>query len=112
MRQGYRLVTSPFPPLGRGPDGDAHVNTPARLVTPVSGCALFNSVYNSVPSPGSQDPNDLAVLAGLRVEDNDDDDPVLLWPDGTPVDTWRKDYPYSERMTRDYYDRHKRLLQI
>jgi polyphosphate kinase 2 len=65
-----------------------------------------------VPSPGSQDPNDLAVLAGLRVEDNDDDDPVLLWPDGTPVDTWREDYPYSERMTREYYDHHKRLLQI
>ncbi|MCW2895469.1 MAG: polyphosphate kinase [Trebonia sp.] len=44
--------------------------------------------------------------------DNDDDDPVLLWPDGTPVDTWRQDYPYKERMTRDYYDLHKRLLQI
>ncbi len=44
--------------------------------------------------------------------DNDDDDPVLLWPDGTPVDTWREDYPYDERMTRDYYERAKRLLQI
>jgi polyphosphate kinase 2 len=28
------------------------------------------------------------------------------------VDTWREDYPYDERMTRDYYDHHKRLLQI
>ena len=65
-----------------------------------------------LPSPGSKDPEDLAILAGLRVEDNDDDDPVLLWPDGTPVDTWREDYPYDERMTRDYYDHHKRLLQI
>jgi len=52
------------------------------------------------------------VLAGLTVEDNDDDDPVLLWPDGTAVDTWREDYPYGERMTRDYYERAKRLLQI
>jgi polyphosphate kinase 2 len=52
------------------------------------------------------------LLANLRVVDNDDDDPVLLWPDGTPVDTWRQDYPYDERMTRDYYDQHKRLLQI
>jgi polyphosphate kinase len=69
-------------------------------------------VFNELPSPGSKDPADLAILAGLRVEDNDDDDPVLLWPDGTPVDTWREDYPYSERMTRDYYDIHKRLLQI
>ena len=69
-------------------------------------------MFKSLPSPGSQDPADLALLAGLRVVDNDDDDPVLLWPDGTPVDTWREDYPYDERMTRDYYDHHKRLLQI
>ena len=58
------------------------------------------------------DPADLAIMAGLTVEDNDDDDPVLLWEDGTPVDTWREDYPYAERMTREYYDRQKRLLQI
>ncbi|MGH3265738.1 MAG: polyphosphate kinase 2, partial [Trebonia sp.] len=69
-------------------------------------------MFNALPSPGSTDPADLAVLAGLRVQDNDDDDPVLLWPDGTPVDTWREDYPYEERMTREYYHRHKRLLQI
>ncbi len=69
-------------------------------------------MFNALPSPGSEDPADLAILAGLRVVDNDDDDPVLLWPDGTPVDTWREDYPYDERMTRDYYDHHKRLLQI
>ena len=69
-------------------------------------------MFNELPSPGSDDPNDLAILAGLRVEDNDDDDPVLVWPDGTPVDTWREDYPYSSRMTREYYDQHKRLLQI
>ena len=52
------------------------------------------------------------VLAGLTVVDTDDDDPVLLWPDGTPVDTWREDYPYDERMSRDYYEGTKRLLQI
>jgi polyphosphate kinase 2 len=69
-------------------------------------------VFNALPSPGSEDPADLAILAGLRVVDNDDDDPVLLWPDGTPVDTWREDYPYDVRMTREYYDHHKRLLQI
>jgi polyphosphate kinase 2 len=69
-------------------------------------------VLNVLPSPGSEDPADLAILAGLKVEDNDDDDPVLVWPDGTPVDTWREDYPYNERMTREYYDHHKRLLQI
>ena len=74
-------------------------------------CCASN-VFNEIPSPGSDDPADLAILAGLTVEDNDDDDPVLLWPDGTVVDTWREDYPYGERMTRDYYEREKRLLQI
>ena len=27
------------------------------------------------------------------------DDPVLLRPDGSPVDTWREGYPYDERMS-------------
>jgi len=47
-----------------------------------------------------------------RVEDDDDDDPVLVYRDGRPVDTWREDYPYDERMARPEYDRQKRLLQI
>jgi polyphosphate kinase len=51
-------------------------------------------------------------LAGLRVDSDDEDDPVLLRPDGTVVDTWREDYPYDERMSREEYDRTKRLLQI
>jgi polyphosphate kinase len=71
-----------------------------------------STVIRSLPSPGSEDPEDLAILAGLRVEDTDDDDPVLVWPDGTPVDTWREDYPYEERLSRDVYEREKRLLQI
>jgi len=71
-----------------------------------------SSVIHPIPSPGSTDPADLAVLAGLTVEDNEDDDPILVWPDGTPVDTWREDYPYDERLHRDVYEREKRLLQI
>ena len=51
-------------------------------------------------------------LTGLRVDSDDEDDPVLLRPDGSVVDTWREDYPYAERMTRAQYDREKRLLQI
>ena len=51
-------------------------------------------------------------LGGYRVADDDDDDPVLLNADGSPVDTWREDYPYDERMPRHEYDQHKRLLQI
>src|SRR3954447_18247298 len=54
----------------------------------------------------------ITTLGGYRVADDDDDDPVLLNADGTPVDTWREDYPYDERMPRHEYDRQKRLLQI
>jgi polyphosphate kinase 2 len=66
----------------------------------------------SLPHPGSEDPDDLALLAGLHVEDTDDDDPVLIWPDGRVVDTWRQDYPYDERLPRHEYEVSKRLLQI
>ena len=51
-------------------------------------------------------------LGGYRVADDDDDDPVLLNADGSPVDTWRENYPYDERMPRQEYDHQKRLLQI
>jgi len=51
-------------------------------------------------------------LETLRVDSDDEDDPVLLRPDGSVVDTWREGYPYQERMTREEYDRVKRLLQI
>jgi polyphosphate kinase 2 len=51
-------------------------------------------------------------LDGYRVADDDDDDPVLLNADGSPVDTWREDYPYDERLSRQQYDHDKRLLQI
>ncbi len=52
-------------------------------------------------------------LRGYKVQDDDDDDdPVLLTDDGLPVDTWREDYPYDERMDRSEYERIKRLLQI
>lgn len=51
---------------------------------------------------------------GLRVEGTLDeiDDPVLLGPDGTPIDTWREEYPYSDRMERTEYEHTKRTLQI
>jgi polyphosphate kinase len=51
-------------------------------------------------------------LDGYRVVDDDDDDPVLLTRDGHPVDTWREGYPYQERLSRQDYERDKRLLQI
>ena len=51
---------------------------------------------------------------GLAVEGTWDevDDPILLGPNGSPVDTWREGYPYDHRMDRRQYELDKRLLQI
>ena len=52
------------------------------------------------------------VPPGTWVDDSDEDDPVLRKADGSPVDTWREDYPYAERMSREEYDHAKRVLQV
>src|SRR3954447_1125891 len=54
----------------------------------------------------------LSGLDGLTVRELDDDEGVLIGPDGRESDTWRQDYPYQERMTRDEYEVRKRELQI
>jgi polyphosphate kinase 2 len=63
---------------------------------------------------GTKSINDVLLnrLAGYRVIDDDDDDPILVNKDGEPVDTWREGYPYGERMEREDYEHDKRLLQI
>ena len=52
------------------------------------------------------------ALPGFSVLDADDDDPVLIGPDGVAVDTWREGYPYDTRLSREVYEMDKRLLQI
>jgi polyphosphate kinase 2 len=64
-----------------------------------------------------QSPEVLARFPELQhdemvVEYEDGDDPILLRPDGTVVDTWRENYPYDTRLSREEYDLDKRLLQI
>ena len=51
-------------------------------------------------------------LSDYRVDYSDDEEPILLRLDGSPVESWREQYPYGERMTRAEYDRLKRRLQI
>jgi polyphosphate kinase 2 len=51
-------------------------------------------------------------LSDYRVDYSDDEEPILLRLDGAPVESWREQYPYSERLTRHEYDRLKRQLQI
>ena len=53
----------------------------------------------------------LAPDRGMTVLD-DEDEPELLRADGSPVDTWREDYPYDSRLGRPEYEEQKRLLQI
>ena len=58
--------------------------------------------------------DDELLTRGLAVSGTLDevDDPVLIGPDGTPINTWRENYPYEERMSRHEYDITKRMLQI
>jgi polyphosphate kinase 2 len=65
--------------------------------------------FNALPEDWASDPT---LIAGLTVDDEDEhDDPVLLWH-GQAVDTWREDYPYSEKMSRQEYEYLKRPLQV
>ncbi|MGH3152495.1 MAG: hypothetical protein ACRDOB_17450, partial [Streptosporangiaceae bacterium] len=66
--------------------------------------------FNALPENWASDPS---LIAGLTVDDDDEhDDPVLRWPDGREVDTWREDYPYAEKMQRHEYEYLKRPLQV
>ncbi|WP_375503135.1 polyphosphate kinase 2 [uncultured Jatrophihabitans sp.] len=51
-------------------------------------------------------------IDGHRLGADHDDDPELLDADGVPVDTWRENYPYDERLDRETYDDQKYLLQV
>jgi polyphosphate kinase 2 len=53
----------------------------------------------------------LAGQLGLHVQ-RGDGQAVLVRTDGTPVRTWREDYPYARRLGRREYLRQKRDLQI
>lgn len=68
------------------------------------------------PGSAGTSPGDLSVadrLAGMHVlHVGVDDDAVLLRTDGTPVETWREDYPYDALMSRAEYEPAKRALQI
>jgi polyphosphate kinase len=66
--------------------------------------------FNALPEDWASDP---VLVAGLTVDDDDEhDDPVLRWPDGRVVDTWREDYPYPAKLPRHEYEYLKRPLQV
>ena len=64
------------------------------------------------PRLNEEDLNVLDDLGDYRVDYDDEDEPLLLDQHGNVVETWRENYPYPERMSREQYDREKRQLQI
>jgi polyphosphate kinase 2 len=56
---------------------------------------------------------DVLLKDGFSVRhDEHGSDPDLIDPGGNPIETWREDYPYAERMDRDSYEDEKYQLQI
>jgi polyphosphate kinase 2 len=55
---------------------------------------------------------DQLLVEDHHIGEDHDDDPILLGPDGRAVDTWRENYPYDERMSREEYDEAKYRLQV
>ncbi|WP_407445769.1 polyphosphate kinase 2 [Rhodococcus sp. (in: high G+C Gram-positive bacteria)] len=49
---------------------------------------------------------------GFSVRDDHGEDPDLIDIEGKAVNTWRKNYPYDERMDRATYEVEKYMLQI
>lgn len=48
----------------------------------------------------------------MTVQEFDDDEALLLDAAGREIETWRQDYPYDERMSREEYATVERGLQI
>ncbi|WP_336711160.1 polyphosphate kinase 2 [Arthrobacter sp. USHLN218] len=55
---------------------------------------------------------DQLVDLGYEVHGSQGEDPELINPGGSAVETWREDYPYEHRMTREEYEVEKYKLQI
>ena len=49
---------------------------------------------------------------GYTVRGGQGEDPELIDPGGSAVETWREDYPYEERMSREEYELEKYRLQV
>ncbi|WP_077488108.1 polyphosphate kinase 2 [Sinomonas mesophila] len=52
------------------------------------------------------------VDRGYTVRGGQGEDPELIDPLGSAVETWREDFPYDERMTREEYELEKYRLQV
>ena len=75
--------------------------------------AGFADVDDVINALRDLSPDEL-VAQGISVAETWDeiDDPVLIGPDGLPIETWREGYPYDAKMSRSEYEQTKRLQQI
>ncbi|WP_427006345.1 polyphosphate kinase 2 [Pseudarthrobacter sp. H2] len=55
---------------------------------------------------------DHLVELGYTVRGGQGEDPELVNPGGSAVETWREGYPYDERMSREDYELEKYRLQV
>jgi polyphosphate kinase len=55
---------------------------------------------------------DMAAELGMRLQPDPRGTLALALADGGPADTWREDYPYTERLAKAEYAAAKRSLQI
>src|SRR4029453_14628955 len=55
---------------------------------------------------------DRLVEVGYTVSGGQGEDPELIDPGGSAVETWREDHPYEQRMSREEYELEKYSLQV
>ncbi|MEP7159782.1 MAG: polyphosphate kinase 2 [Dermatophilaceae bacterium] len=66
-----------------------------------------------MPHPNFREYLDALLAQGYTVNHDDHgSDPDLIDPGGSAVETWREEYPYEERMSREEYEGLKYELQV
>src|SRR6478609_9673793 len=112
------ITTSGFVvPSGPSSKGSPRPSTPAAHLVrlpPFTHCSPTGSILSPVIiRENFREYLDLLLRDGFTVSHDDHgSDPDLIDPGGDPVETWREDYPYDERMDRDVYEGEKYALQI
>ena len=73
---------------------------------------LADLILSGMDGVTSYDGWTLDDLEETEFDDDRDDEPVLVGPDGHVIETWREGFPYDQRMSRAEYEQTKRHLQI
>ena len=69
---------------------------------PSRGCCRARILLGVLIRPNFREYLDELLTDGFSVrQDEHGSDPDLIDPGGNPVETWREDYPYEDRLDRD-----------